>query len=80
MCPIKALAIASLGLALVGGGSACSDGNSRPNILIIVTDDQRDGLSAMPETTRLFRRQGVRLKLGYVTDPLCCPGQSAAEH
>jgi arylsulfatase A-like enzyme len=77
MCPIKALAIASLGLALVGGGSACSDGNSRPNILIIVTDDQRDGLSAMPETTRLFRRQGVRLKLGYVTDPLCCPSRAS---
>lgn len=45
-----------------------------PNILIIVTDDQRpDTMSFMPRTQRLFGRQGVRFERAFATTPLCCP-------
>jgi arylsulfatase A-like enzyme len=50
---------------------------SRPNVLIIVTDDQRAGLEAMPATRRLFKRQGIFFKHAYVTDPLCCPSRAS---
>jgi arylsulfatase A-like enzyme len=73
---IQIFAIAALGLALVGETPLAHAG-ARPNILIIVTDDQRGGLSVMPDTARLFGRQGVRMKRGYVTDPLCCPSRAS---
>ena len=50
---------------------------TRPNVLVIVTDDQRAGLSAMPKTARLFARGGVRFPRAYVTDPLCCPSRAS---
>ncbi|MGH2818077.1 MAG: sulfatase family protein, partial [Actinomycetota bacterium] len=51
--------------------------DTRPNILIIVTDDQRDGLSMMPETRRRFVRQGVLYSPAFVTTPLCCPSRAS---
>jgi arylsulfatase A-like enzyme len=51
--------------------------NKRPNILIIVTDDQRSGLSVMPETRRLLKRRGTWFKDAFVTTPLCCPSRAS---
>ena len=46
----------------------------RPNVLIIVTDDQRpDMMQFMPSTNSLFRRKGVRFSRAFATTPLCCP-------
>ena len=39
----------------------------RPNILLIVTDDQRGGLSVMPRTRSLFIKRGVNFKNAFVT-------------
>jgi arylsulfatase A-like enzyme len=52
---------------------------SRPNILIIVTDDQRaDGtLAAMPKTDAWFRGGGTWFPNGVVTTPLCCPARAS---
>jgi arylsulfatase A-like enzyme len=45
-----------------------------PNVLIILTDDQRaDGLSTMPKTERWFRDGGVHYPRAFATTPLCCP-------
>ena len=52
---------------------------NRPNILLIVTDDQRmatDTMMVMPKTTALFEDQGTNFPNGYVTTPLCCPSRS----
>jgi arylsulfatase A-like enzyme len=50
----------------------------RPNILIIVTDDQPRGtLSVMPTTRRLFVRGGRTYPNAYVTTPLCCPSRGS---
>ena len=45
-----------------------------PNILIIVTDDQRpDMMRFMKQTRNLFGRQGVSYNRAFATTPLCCP-------
>jgi arylsulfatase A-like enzyme len=50
---------------------------SVPNVLIVVTDDQRAGtLDAMPATARLFKTQGVNFRNALVTTPLCCPSRA----
>jgi N-acetylglucosamine-6-sulfatase len=51
-----------------------SDG---PNIVLIVTDDQRwDSLSKMPEVQRLLVRRGMTFNQAIVTNPLCCPSRA----
>jgi len=50
---------------------------TRPNILLIITDDQeKTSMRAMPQTLKLFERQGVEFNHGYVTTPLCCPARA----
>jgi arylsulfatase A-like enzyme len=48
-----------------------------PNILFIVTDDQRGGLQVMPRTRQLFQHEGRRFPNGFVTTPLCCPSRTS---
>lgn len=52
--------------------------DTQPNILVIVTDDQRTGgtLNVMPRTRHWFREQGVRYPNGFVTTPVCCPSRA----
>lgn len=49
-----------------------------PNVLVIVTDDQRAGdtMFAMPETRHYFQREGVKYPNGFSVTPLCCPSRS----
>ena len=49
----------------------------RPNILIIVTDDQRGGLQVMPATRRAFISQGRRFPSAFATTPYCCPSRAS---
>lgn len=52
--------------------------DERPNILIIVTDDQRyDTMQYMPETMSRIFDQGVTFTHGFITTPLCCPSRSS---
>ncbi|MGH2703469.1 MAG: sulfatase-like hydrolase/transferase, partial [Actinomycetota bacterium] len=56
------------------------DGRSdvRPNVLLIVTDDQPLGtMSAMPETTRLLRDEGTRFVNAFAATPNCCPSRAS---
>ena len=48
-----------------------------PNVLIVITDDQRQGLGVMPATRRLVGRDGVRFDNGFTTTPLCCPARAS---
>ena len=49
----------------------------RPNILVVVTDDQRVGtMSAMPQTREWLRESGVDYRNGFVTTPACCPSRT----
>lgn len=49
----------------------------RPNVLIVVTDDQRwDTLDAMPRTRRWFQEGGTTFTNAFATTPLCCPSRA----
>lgn len=57
---------------------ATAQADERPNILIIVTDDQRRELmQAMPKTLELFRDGGRTYTNAYVTTPMCCPSRAS---
>lgn len=75
--------------ALVAAGALAADAVSaqtaplsqrhpaRPNILIIVTDDQRAGTMAqLPQTQQWLRAHGTRFEQAFVTTPQCCPSRS----
>jgi arylsulfatase A-like enzyme len=50
----------------------------RPNILLIVTDDQRvDAMKGMNNTRRWFRRGGTRFANAFTPTPNCCPARSS---
>jgi arylsulfatase A-like enzyme len=67
-----------------GGGAndeEASADNSKPNILFVVTDDQRaDGTmipEAMPQTLARLVDQGVNFTNAFATTPLCCPARAS---
>src|SRR5258708_29872948 len=52
--------------------------DTRPNFLIIVSDDQRIGsMDFMPVTQSIIFDQGVTFNNGYITTPLCCPSRAS---
>src|SRR6266545_1062934 len=51
-----------------------------PNILIVVTDDQRYGTvipEVMPKTRYWFADRGTFFDKAFVSTPLCCPARSS---
>ena len=52
----------------------------RPNIVVLMTDDQTYAdLAAMPHTRELVGRAGARFTRSYVASPLCCPSRATYE-
>jgi arylsulfatase A-like enzyme len=66
------------------GGSDGANGQSRPNIIFLLTDDQRDNIFAAmghpfvktPNVDRLLR-QSVRFGNAYIAEPTCSPSRTA---
>ena len=54
------------------GGSA-----GQPNVVLIVTDDQRNGLEVMPALKKRIRNGGTKYPNAFATTPLCCPSRSS---
>jgi len=79
----SAATVAALGLwaaALVPGSGppASAQQGGRPNVLIILTDDQRiESMGPMRRTRALFKREGTDFVNAYVTTPLCCPSRAS---
>ena len=74
---LAALVGASL-TAPTGSPAARAQADPRPNVLVIVTDDQRwDAMAHMPVTRRLFGRGGTKFKNGFATTPFCCPSRAS---
>ena len=77
----RVLALVCSCLSLAAAASAFAD--SRPNFLIIISDDQRyDSLNHtegtfMPFTHDLFTQEGVWLDRAYMSTPLCCPSRAS---
>lgn len=57
---------------------AAAPGEQAPDIIVIMTDDQRAGTEqAMPYTSSFFGSQGVRYDRAIVPTNLCCPARAA---
>ncbi len=51
---------------------------ARPNVLIIVTDDQRtDQVDHMTHTERIFGDGGMYFSQAFATTPVCCPSRAS---
>jgi arylsulfatase A-like enzyme len=72
-------AVAALGFADLSAPDAGDAAERRPNVLVIVTDDQRaaDTLRVMPETRGWLARGGTRFNRAFATTPLCCPSRAS---
>ncbi len=80
-----AIALVAVGLAVAlrawpapDPGASAEPRDARPNIVLIVTDDQRaDTLLAMPNVRRLLGGHGVTFRNAFVTTPFCCPSRAS---
>ncbi|MDP9296697.1 MAG: sulfatase [Actinomycetota bacterium] len=55
-----------------------ASGPAPPNLVLIVTDDQRwDTLFAMPNVRHLLGDHGVTFSNAFVTTPVCCPARTS---
>lgn len=72
------LACLATGMLATAQGAATSAG-SRPNVLIFLTDDQRDAGSMveMPAVRWVFEHGGTDFTNSYVTTPQCCPSRAS---
>ena len=50
---------------------------TKPNVIVIVTDDQREGLQVMKKTRAAFEGSGRVFPNAFVTTPLCCPARAS---
>jgi arylsulfatase A-like enzyme len=74
---VMAVALAAGGCG--GGEDPAKPPRGAPNVLIIVTDDQRaqGTLRRMEATRRLFVKQGRSYPSAFATTPLCCPSRAS---
>jgi N-acetylglucosamine-6-sulfatase len=73
------ISVVILVLALPGTSRGVADAPSRPNIVLILTDDQRwdqIGPDWMPTVESLLADKGVTFTNGFVSNPLCCPSRA----
>ena len=48
-----------------------------PNVLIFISDDQRDDLQIMDSVRRHFHKRGRDFPFAYATTPSCCPSRAS---
>lgn len=70
------LVLALVSVSIVVLVSSPWSNEQRPNLIVIVTDDQRwDTLDAMPAVQRLLVQGGVTFENAFTTTPSCCPSR-----
>jgi arylsulfatase A-like enzyme len=73
------LVVAGAGVVGTRHAQATGGGGMRPNILIIMTDDQRarGTMKVLPHVRRWFGSGGTTFPNAFDTTPLCCPSRAA---
>jgi arylsulfatase A-like enzyme len=75
---VVTLALWAVALVPGQGPPASAQQAGPPNVLIVLTDDQRiESMGPMRRTRRWFKRQGTDFVNAYVTTPLCCPSRAS---
>ncbi len=76
-CERVAAAVAALIIGCLLGAAPAAAQLQRPNVVVIMTDDQTVAdLEAMPATRRAFVRHGVEFANSTVSYPVCCPSRA----
>ena len=75
------LTLAAVLLIPTGGISAqdaaSGQAGNRPNVVVIMTDDQRhDDMRPLPKTQRFIGRAGVTFNRYFASYPVCCPARA----
>jgi N-acetylglucosamine-6-sulfatase len=69
--------MSALGLAVTGHRTAGAATAVRPNVIVLMTDDQTfDDMAVMPQTRRLIGAAGTTFDRAFVSYPLCCPSRA----
>ena len=71
------MAVVLLIAALSSTAGAGSRATTKPNIIVIMTDDQDDmgSLRTMPNVQKLLAREGIRFTNSFVNVSLCMPSR-----
>jgi arylsulfatase A-like enzyme len=72
------LAVAALLAAVTTIPKPSEAREERPNVLVIVTDDQRasrDSYKMLPAVMRKVKKEGIWFRNAIATHPLCCPSR-----
>jgi N-acetylglucosamine-6-sulfatase len=65
-------------LALLAALGLASPTSAAPNVVLIVTDDQRwDTISAMPTVQSQLVGEGITFTNAFAVNPLCCPSRAS---
>ena len=71
----------ALGLPVIQGTPAPASSSvgveDRPNVLIVMTDDQRNELTSMPKTRKLIKNKGRSYTNAFAATPNCCPSRAS---
>ena len=74
---LAAAAIGLIALLVVAAPAVAKDRAERPNVIVVMADDQDfRSMSAMPQTRKLIARHGTRFEQAIVNFPLCCPSRA----
>jgi arylsulfatase A-like enzyme len=79
---VAAFLVVSTAIAVLSAGGrpsiARAQATDRPNIVLILTDDQRwDTLKVMPQVRERLVEKGMRLRKAIISNPLCCPSRAS---
>jgi len=66
-------------LVLLALPGAVASAEARPNILVVMTDDQaaEGTLEIMPSTRKLVGARGITFRDAHATTPMCCPSRAS---
>ena len=68
------------GAATAGAEPDARQADPRPNIVMVMSDDQSTGMlskATMPKTTKEIVRQGTSFEQAIATTPTCCPSRAS---
>jgi arylsulfatase A-like enzyme len=67
----------TVGVLPTGGDASRASHSGRPNVLIIMTDDQRQGLEVMNSVRKQLVERGRYYPNAFVSTPACCPSRAS---